>query len=126
MKFLIFFSIYFEPDTNNDTTEKEALEEENEMNAGWSVLLKYFEACGGYFVMFSIFFVVFLFASIRLFTSVWLKIWLDEGDGSQIERNFNDTENNQISVNDLEVRGNIADNPKVVEIRYLSRTFQSF
>ena len=51
-------------DKNN--TENEALEEteaeEDEMNAGWSVLLKYFEACGGYFVMFTIFFVVFLFA----------------------------------------------------------------
>ena len=51
-------------DKNN--IENEALEEteaeEDQMNAGWSVLLKYFEACGGYFVMFTIFFVVFLFA----------------------------------------------------------------
>ena len=51
-------------DKNN--TENEALEEteaeDDQMNAGWSVLLKYFEACGGYFVMFTIFFVVFLFA----------------------------------------------------------------
>ena len=51
---------------DKDNIENEALEEieaeEDQMNAGWSVLLKYFEACGGYFVMFTIFFVVFLFA----------------------------------------------------------------
>ena len=45
-----------------ETEALEEKEEEDQMNAGWSVLLKYFEACGGYLVMFTIFFVVFLFA----------------------------------------------------------------
>ena len=32
--------------------------------------------------MFCIFMIVLAFALIRLFTSIWLQIWLDDGDGS--------------------------------------------
>jgi hypothetical protein len=39
------------------------------------------QACGGYFVTFLLFLSMFLFALARLFTAVWLQIWLDAGDG---------------------------------------------
>ena len=60
--------------------------------------------------MFSIFFVVFLFTLVRLFTSIWLKIWLDDGDGTFKEIEFNGTDEVQ---NDEEIRGNIAENPQL-------------
>ena len=87
-------------------------EEQDQMNAGWPVLLKYYEACGGYFVMFSIFFIVFLFAMVRLFTSIWLQIWLDAGDGQVNQRlNASLETGNETYMTDAEMRGNIADNP---------------
>ena len=52
---------------------------------------------------------------VRIFTSVWLKIWLDDGDGRINERTFNATtfENDTIVLTDEEIRGNIADNPQL-------------
>ena len=52
---------------------------------------------------------------VRIFTSVWLKIWLDDGDGRINERTFNATtfENDTIILTDEEIRGNIADNPQL-------------
>ena len=52
---------------------------------------------------------------VRVFTSVWLKIWLDDGDGRIDERTFNATtfENDTIILTDEEIRGNIADNPEL-------------
>ena len=94
-------------DPTEETTDQKVIEEESDqMNAGWAVLLKYFEACGGYVVMFFIFFIVFLFTLVRLFTSIWLQHWLDQGDGQAAQRsNFTNNMTNE------EILGNIADNP---------------
>ena len=69
-----------------------------------------FQACGGYIVMISIFMIVLAFALIRLFTSIWLQIWLDDGDG-QVQRRLNESIAMNITLTDEELRGNIADNP---------------
>ena len=98
-------SVTSEDPTEESTDQKVVEEESDQMNAGWAVLLKYFEACGGYLVMFFIFFIVFLFTLVRLFTSIWLQHWLDQGDGQATQRTSNATLTNE------EVLGNIADNP---------------
>ena len=91
-------------DTVEEANEQKVIEEESDqMNAGWAVLLKYFEACGGYIVMFFIFFIVFLFTLVRLFTSIWLQHWLDQGDGQLRLNGTNMTNEDKL--------GNIADNP---------------
>lgn len=95
---------------SSEKMQKIVKEEPDQMNAAWSVLLKYFEACGGYLVMFGIVLLVLVFVLIRLFSSIWLQIWLDQGDGNVQERKENSTLNNQ-TLTDVELRGNIADNP---------------
>jgi len=87
-------------------------EKQDLTTVGWSVLLKYFEACGGYLVMFGIMLIVLIFVLVRLFSSVWLQIWLDDGDGQVQERLANFTLNN-VTFTDEELRGNIAENPKL-------------
>ena len=60
--------------------------------------------------MISIFMIVLAFALIRLFTSIWLQIWLDDGDG-QVQSRLNESIAMNITLTDEELRGNIADNP---------------
>ena len=60
--------------------------------------------------MISIFMIVLAFALIRLFTSIWLQIWLDDGDG-QVQQRLNESIAMNITLTDEELRGNIADNP---------------
>jgi uncharacterized protein YqhQ len=43
-------------------------------NGGWFALLKYFKACGGYWIMSLILVAIFLFCMARLATSVWLQV----------------------------------------------------
>ena len=60
--------------------------------------------------MFFLFSLIAVFAVLRLFTSVWLKIWLDKGDGlERIGRN-NATLYN-ISLTEEDMKSNISDNP---------------
>ena len=42
-------------------------------------------------MIFILFFIVGIFALSRLFTSVWLQIWLDHGDGNERLRHENAT-----------------------------------
>ena len=44
-----------------------------------------FQACGGYGIIFLLVFAIFCFAMARLFVSIWLQIWVDAGDGSEID-----------------------------------------
>ena len=60
--------------------------------------------------MFLVFFTLLLFALTRLFTSVWLKVWIDNGDGRIEERQANATLYN-ITYTDEEMTGLVTDNP---------------
>ena len=62
--------------------------------------------------MFGIFFIVLMFVLVRLFTSIWLQIWLDDGDGLMKQR-LNDTLEVASNMTEEELRGNIAHNPKL-------------
>jgi ABC-type multidrug transport system fused ATPase/permease subunit len=62
--------------------------------------------------MFLIFLVVLIFVLVRLFTSIWLQIWLDAGDGQVEERLANATAMN-VTITDQELRGDIGTNPKL-------------
>ena len=44
-----------------------------------------FQACGGYGIIFLLVFAIFCFAMARLFVSIWLQIWVDSGDGREID-----------------------------------------
>ena len=70
----------------------------------------FYQACGGYIVTFLLFFAMFVFALARLFTAIWLQIWLDAGDGRAAERAANATALN-ITLTDSELKGYITHNP---------------
>nr|AHK05653.1 ATP-binding cassette transporter sub-family C member 5 [Tigriopus japonicus] len=80
--------------------------------SGWGVLLKYFQACGGLVIMFLLFLAILAFSLARLFTSIWLQIWLDHGDGLQEERMQNATLFNE-TFSDIELKGYVTDNPRL-------------
>ena len=79
-------------------------------------VLLLFQACGGYFIMFLLMFCVCLFAVARLFTSVWLQIWLDHGDGLEEERRQNMTKMAEkgitpANLTETEMKGFVTDHP---------------
>ena len=53
-----------------------------------------------------------IFALARLFTSIWLQIWLDAGDGKASERLTNATLAN-VTLTDSELKGYLTNNPKL-------------
>ena len=63
------------------------------------------QASGGYVIVALLFIAVILFALARLFSSVWLQIWLDHGDGREEERRENMTLYNQ-TFTSMELKGN--------------------
>lgn len=62
--------------------------------------------------MFVIFLLVLIFVLVRLFTSIWLQIWLDQGDGQVDERYANATAMN-LTLTDHELKGDISKNPEM-------------
>jgi hypothetical protein len=62
--------------------------------------------------MFLLFLLVLIFVIVRLFTSIWLQIWLDDGDGHVDERLANATAMD-VTITDQELRGDIGANPKL-------------
>eukprot|EP00094_Tigriopus_californicus_P010393 TCALIF_10025-PA protein Name:"Similar to ABCC5 Multidrug resistance-associated protein 5 (Homo sapiens)" AED:0.10 eAED:0.10 QI:113/0.84/0.78/0.92/0.76/0.71/14/0/1294 len=94
-----------------DATKGQFMSDEADVvNAGWGVLLNYFQACGGLGIMFMLFLAILAFSLARLFTSIWLQIWLDNGDGLQEERMKNATLFNE-TFSDIELKGYVTDNP---------------
>ena len=66
--------------------------------------------------MFLLMFCVCLFAVARLFTSVWLQIWLDHGDGLEEERRQNMTKMAEegitpANLTETEMKGFVTDHP---------------
>jgi hypothetical protein len=53
---------------------------------------------------------MFVFALARLFTAIWLQVWLDAGDGRMAERMQNASIAN-VSLSDEEKKGFMTDNP---------------
>lgn len=62
--------------------------------------------------MFLLFLAILAFSLARLFTSIWLQIWLDHGDGLQEERMQNATLFNE-TFSDIELKGYVTDNPRL-------------
>lgn len=62
--------------------------------------------------MFLLFLVVVLFALSRLFTAIWLEIWLDKGDGLESERRHNQSiHGHGLNLTETELKGYVTDNP---------------
>ena len=53
---------------------------------------------------------MFIFALARLFTAIWLQIWLDAGDGRSEER-MNNASFANVTLTDEERKGYITNNP---------------
>ncbi len=61
------------------------------------------------------------FACSRVFTSIWLQIWLDAGDGQELERRnnltflleFNKNVTNLSTIPEVELKGFVTDNPNL-------------
>ncbi|KAK3927988.1 Multidrug resistance-associated protein 5 [Frankliniella fusca] len=83
---------------------------EEHKSLGFSGYLRYFVFCGGYFIMSLLLLLILLFTLARLFSGVWLQIWLDEGDGLEDERKLNMTLYN-LSYTDVELKGLVNENP---------------
>ena len=67
--------------------------------------------------MFILFAFVALFATARLFTSIWLQIWLDKGDGLEQERRDNLTDLGISNFTENEIKGYVTDNPDLRQAR---------
>lgn len=101
-----------------DVDEETPLEEnvgkltsaEEHKSLGFSGYLRYFVFCGGYFIMLLLLLLIVLFTLARLFSGVWLQIWLDEGDGLEAERKFNISQYN-LTYTDNELKGLVNENP---------------
>ena len=80
-----------------------------------------FQASGGYIVTFFLFLAMFVFALARLFTAIWLQVWLDAGDGRMADRLKNASIAN-VSLSDEDLKGYITDNPDLwfYQVRFLS------
>ena len=73
------------------------------------------QASGGYLVMFILFSMIAAFATARLFSSIWLQIWLDKGDGLEDERRANVSLYN-ITLSEDQIKGFVSDNPGIQKI----------
>ncbi|XP_064096372.1 ATP-binding cassette sub-family C member 12-like [Macrobrachium nipponense] len=76
------------------------------------VYTSFIKACGGWPVASVLITVVASFVVIRILSSVWLKIWLDEGDGLSASRLQNATAQN-LTLSEEDLKGSITDNPRL-------------
>lgn len=83
---------------------------EEHKSLGMAGYLRYFVFCGGYCIMLLLLTLVLLFTLARLFSGIWLKIWLDAGDGKENERRDNITLYN-MSYTRNELIGLVNENP---------------
>ena len=84
--------------------------EEKSTPGSWATLLKYLNECGNKIIMTFAFLAITATATIRMFTSVWVKIWLDAGDGQEHVRAMNSSYQ---GVSDDQLKGLINDNPRL-------------
>ncbi|XP_046390511.1 ATP-binding cassette sub-family C member 5-like [Ischnura elegans] len=91
-----------------------AAEEHSMQRTGYKAFLRFSKYCGGYWVMASLLCLILLFTLARLFSGIWLQIWLDEGDGSGGAMVANWKANSSIAGTNLtenELKGSVNDNP---------------
>ena len=104
-----------EKSASKTTTEVVKLVKDELKNSGGvskEVYLKFIKVCGGWCITFILLFAVIVFTLLRLFNIIWLQIWLDSGDGMELERRENSTEYN-ITFSDDELKGNITEHEQV-------------
>ena len=83
-------------------------EEPRRDNRGWAALFRYLRQCGSRLELAVIFVFVVIFVLDRLFTTVFLQIWLDAGDGLEEVRRQNESYSN---LTDHDFRGFVIYNP---------------
>ncbi|KAK3873866.1 hypothetical protein Pcinc_021157 [Petrolisthes cinctipes] len=76
----------------------------------WKVYRTIVQMCGGWGTASLILLSIVLFTVAKIFTSVWMKVWLDQGDGKMEERQRNKTHHNA-SMTEEELNGDISKNP---------------
>ncbi|KAG8233856.1 hypothetical protein J437_LFUL006879 [Ladona fulva] len=77
---------------------------------GFRAFISHAKYCGGYCVVSGLLFLVFLFTLARLFSGIWLQIWLDHGDGLEEERRANMSVMN-VTMTEDELIGSVNENP---------------
>ncbi|XP_071446503.1 ATP-binding cassette sub-family C member 5-like isoform X2 [Hetaerina americana] len=90
-----------------------ASEEHGMQRTGYQAFLRFSKYCGGYGVMSALFFLILLFTLSRLFSGIWLQIWLDEGDGTggakwKVSLNYS-----SLNLTENELKGSVNDNPNL-------------
>ncbi|KAK3857649.1 hypothetical protein Pcinc_036112 [Petrolisthes cinctipes] len=87
--------------------------EETRMSGSVSgkVYLTFIKVSGGWCLASIILLAIIIFTLTRMFNAIWLKTWLDEGDGLLDERKQNATLNLNQTLSDEEMVGYVTDNP---------------
>ncbi|XP_076037140.1 ATP-binding cassette sub-family C member 5-like isoform X2 [Oratosquilla oratoria] len=107
------------PETKEENKQEETEERDGKLikaetkyegSVNREVYLTFIKVSGGWCMAIIILLAIIIFTLARLFNGVWLKIWLDEGDGKREERVFNMTEHIMEYEKD-ELDGYITDHP---------------
>ncbi|CAG7725355.1 unnamed protein product [Allacma fusca] len=101
------------PENTNAKLDYDKDEDVEFKDSGLKSYLHFINAGGGYLVVIVVFILFLLFGLIRIFTSVWIRHWIDAGDGRYEERKENATLNNETITSDHDLQGSVSDNPDI-------------
>ncbi|GLH12006.1 Multidrug resistance-associated protein 5 [Gryllus bimaculatus] len=85
-------------------------EEHNMSQTGFRAYLRYAQFCGGFCIMLLLLLLVLFFTLSRLASGIWLRKWLDEGDGREAERRSDNTSKYE-NYTEIEMKGKVNNNP---------------